>query len=205
MKKYNKLAITSFVLMIFSLILFVYFIFFVPSLIIENYSGIIDFSIIFYIFVSSVFLGIISLIFIIRKKQKGVVFALFPIVLGIILFAYMAWSEYDRKSYSRSHAITRIVSNAKQIHTALELYYNEEGKYPDEFKAGEPIGTEGYVYMFSTRTYPKSLKSKNCPKNYEYKYTQTENGQNFIFEFCLETPVTPFNPGIHIMTKDGIK
>jgi len=84
------------------------------------------------------------------------------------------------------------ISDVKQIQTALELYYNEEGQYPEtgDIVAGASVAsTAGNVYLVSIPTPPEPIDGGNCPAlqpNYTYaKQTTSGTGGSYTINYCL--------------------
>ena len=131
-----------------------------------------------------------------RAKIKRVISVIFLYVIFIYLSSLAVVNLCC--SPTRSNDAKRI-SDVKQIQTALELYYYEDissKKYPESLDSVKK-------YLSNIPTNPRSSRNV-CPKDFEYKYTQTENGESYTLEFCLEQEIDDLNAGINIATPAGI-
>ncbi len=99
---------------------------------------------------------------------------------------------------------TMRISHIKQIQTALELYFNDNIKYPDNITPGEPIGSfNAIVYMPEMPKNPTPV-GNNCIGSPEYSYALKENGQSYELKFCLENESESLYSGVNIATPAGI-
>lgn len=97
----------------------------------------------------------------------------------------------------------RRISDIKIIQTALELYYNDTGKYPEEIKTGEPLIYGDIIYMRSIPLHP-ALNNEICKENNEYKYTQVNNGNSYELQYCLDEGLDSLPAGINIASPSGL-
>jgi uncharacterized protein (TIGR02145 family) len=95
------------------------------------------------------------------------------------------------------------------MQTALELFFNDEGRYPTtvEFNAGSIYSTS----TNSTTTYMAIIPSApapadgNCSTNGNtYVYEQRENGNNYSIDFCLGGQVASLTPDSKCATSNAI-
>jgi prepilin-type N-terminal cleavage/methylation domain-containing protein len=103
----------------------------------------------------------------------------------------------------------RRLSDARQIMTALELYYNDNGGYPvasgtapstrPSASAGSPTFS---TYLPIYPTYP-SPSGANCGSTY-YTYTRP-NAEQYTVVFCLENATGGLAAGTHTASQTGIK
>jgi len=95
----------------------------------------------------------------------------------------------------------RRLADAKQIQTALELYYSDNGNFPDslEYLAGgknilqRETSAEKNTYLFDL---PKDPKPNNeCGEGFDYGYGAKDAGRDFDLIFCLEEGVGKYQKG----------
>ncbi|GEM_PF-2434045 len=85
---------------------------------------------------------------------------------------------------------TKRVADVKQISTALELYFNDAGRYPTaaEFTTGSlySTSTNGTTTYMATVPLAPDPPDGNCSQaNNNYNYVETENGAGYQLVFCL--------------------
>ncbi len=97
------------------------------------------------------------------------------------------------------------IANIKQIQTALELYYNDQGQYPESLNFGQgSIESPNAVYMEKIPSAP-SPADGNCGSNNTYLYTPIGiNGRAYQISFCLGSKVGQLDPGPHCAKPGGI-
>lgn len=80
--------------------------------------------------------------------------------------------------------------NVKQVQTALELFFNDKGRYPtnEEWASGQLFSTTSGA----TTTYMQIIPSAPTPadgacdsSSNVFSYNQTENGSSYNLSFCL--------------------
>jgi len=83
----------------------------------------------------------------------------------------------------------RRVADVKQIQTALELFFNDQQRYPTptEFYSGSifstsSIGTTTYMAKIPT---PPTPADGNCSSNGVYNYMPTDDGASYTISYCL--------------------
>ncbi|MCX6781780.1 MAG: hypothetical protein NTW66_01520 [Candidatus Magasanikbacteria bacterium] len=76
------------------------------------------------------------------------------------------------------------VSDIKVIQTALELYYTDNGKYPEKIEIGKQLSNDGVVYLQQIPSTPLP-NDGNCPTNFQYAYRPLKGGNSYELEFCL--------------------
>lgn len=97
------------------------------------------------------------------------------------------------------------IANIKQIQTALELYYNDQGQYPESLNFGQgSIESPNAVYMEKIPSAP-SPADGNCGSNNAYLYIPIGiNGRAYQISFCLGSKVGQLDPGPHCAKPGGI-
>src|SRR3989338_6540485 len=71
----------------------------------------------------------------------------------------------------------------RQIQTALELFYNDNSRYPVS-ASGQPAGDDGSAYKFSTYLFsypeaPTPVSGICTEENNKYFYEQLQNGSSY--------------------------
>lgn len=101
----------------------------------------------------------------------------------------------------------RRISDIKQIQTALELYYNDEGKYPVSIDSGRGIfSTAGNMYLAVVPTPPLSPDSCQDFANYKYTQQKTSNeGTSYTLNYCLSGDTNGIPAGFQTATPSGIR
>lgn len=95
----------------------------------------------------------------------------------------------------------RRLADAKQIQTALELYYSDNGNFPKELKylvesndlQAENEIKKNYGYLFDLPKDPKP--NKECGEEFDYSYSVKDAEQDFDLSFCLEEGIGKYQKG----------
>ncbi len=96
------------------------------------------------------------------------------------------------------------VADIKQISTALELYYDDQGYYPTIITPGNslasPDSTKTYLAIIPNNPSPRD--DNNCPdNNYSYNYSTETN--KYALGFCLGNNVNDLKAGVNLATVDS--
>lgn len=77
------------------------------------------------------------------------------------------------------------IEEVEQIQDALELYYNSEGKYPENLSVGSTISSGGNIYLSS---FPEGIKaeSERCLQYDMYKYNYMGSEDHYLLTYCLD-------------------
>ncbi len=143
-----------------------------------------------------------------KINKKGFTLIELLVVIAIIglLSTLAVVSLNNARQKSRD---ARRVSDVKQVQTALELYYNDAGGYPnsDEADPGDKITYGGTVYMNSVPTAPTPADGSCTSSTNTYNYTAlTTSGSNtsYTFEYCLGSATGGIPAGLHTATPGGL-
>ncbi len=91
------------------------------------------------------------------------------------------------------------LSDIAQIQTALELYYNDVGRYPEELEEG---GTLAHGY----KTYMLVVPANPSPGGLPYTYVPKDDGQSYLLSYQLEAGFADVPGGVTVCaTPDSIK
>ena len=112
-------------------------------------------------------------------------------IIGIISTLAVVSLTNARKSARDAKRIADI----KQIQTALELYYQDNGQYPSTIT--DSIATSGNIYMQSFPTAPTPADGDCTDTNNAYTYTVlgTENS-SYSLTFCLGSQTNDLSAGV---------
>jgi len=140
-----------------------------------------------------------------KTNKKGFTLIELLVVIAIIglLSTLAVVSLNNARQKSRD---SRRVSDVKQVQTALELYYNDAGGYPDSDVA-DPGGTISYgntVYMSVVPTAPTPADGSCTATQNAYEYTMVGANTSYTFEYCLGAKTGGIPAGLHTATPGGI-
>lgn len=94
----------------------------------------------------------------------------------------------------------RRVADVKQIQTALELYYNDNGQYPGSTASLTP------AYMGVVPTPPTPTNDGPCAASLTaYTYTAQDTNRSYTLSYCLGAPTGGLASGTGTATPAGIK
>jgi len=87
----------------------------------------------------------------------------------------------------------RRVADIRQVASALDRYYFDEGRYPDDLPAGLPIiSPSGIIYLSAMPTNPAPSSQSNCPPG---GYLYVNMGSSYQLIACLDNPVNDIPAG----------
>lgn len=136
-----------------------------------------------------------------NKNKKG--FTLIELLVVVAIIGLLATLSIVALNNARARARdARRVADVKQIQTALELYYNDEGKYPADFTT--TIASGSIVYMTTVPTPPQPADG-DCAAATDYTYTATDNTKTYQLTYCLGSATGGIVAGPATATPAGIK
>ncbi len=125
-----------------------------------------------------------------RKNNKPA-FTLIELLVVIAIIGLLATLSVVALSNSRARARdSRRVSDIKQIHTALELYFNSNNEYPNSLEDLETAGL-----MSPVPTAPTPSDGSCSGENNTYSYTKI-NENDYVLSYCLGSNTGELESGI---------
>jgi len=140
-----------------------------------------------------------------NKNKKGFTLIELLVVIAIIgllsTLAIVALNSARQKSRDAKR-----VADIKQIQTALEIYYNDEFKYPANVSSGNPISgtTTDAVYMTVVPTAPEPSDCDDESGSNTYTYTAESDGSSYALTYCLGAKTGNVPAGSQTATPVGI-
>ena len=133
-------------------------------------------------------------------------FTLVELLVVIAIIGLLATLSVIALSNARAKSRdTKRVADVKQIQTALELFFNDEGRYPTvtEWNSGllfsvSDFGTTTYMAQIPT---PPPVADGSCTGS---GYNYTSNGDTYALSFCLGSNAGSASPGIKAATPEGL-
>ena len=134
------------------------------------------------------------------KIRKQSAFTLVELLVVIAIIGLIATLSVIVLGNARSKSRdSKRVSDIKQVQTALELFFSDQGRYPTvtEWNTGSLYATG----TLGTTTYIAKLP--NDPNNLIYKYASRDNGANYEIIYYLENNSGSLNTGLQTATALG--
>jgi len=135
------------------------------------------------------------------KKNKKLAFTLIELLVVIAIIGILSTLAVVALQSARGSARdAKRVSDVKQMQTALELYFNDNGSYPTSIAS--TIATSGVVYMNTVPTAPTPVDGSCTDTNNAYTYSS--DGSTYSIYFCLGGGVSNITSGQKVATRDGV-
>jgi hypothetical protein len=115
----------------------------------------------------------------------------------------------DARDVTSATRDARRVTDVRQMQTAFELFYNDNGRYPVSAN-GLPSLTDGGQYKLSsylsTLPTPSTPADGNCTEaQNKYTYQQLNSGRDYQLTFCLGSGASGLAAGSHTASSSGLK
>jgi len=139
-------------------------------------------------------------------NQRKKAFTLVELLVVIAIIGLLATISVIALSQAREKSRdAKRVADIKQIQTALELFFNDMGRYPSasEWSSGSLYSTTTGVTTTYMASIPEAPISGNC--NNTYTYAPNSTGDNYTINFCLEEATGDLDSGLNIARAGGNK
>ena len=131
-----------------------------------------------------------------NKKESA--FTLVELLVVIAIIGLIATLSVIALGNARSKSRdSKRVSDIKQVQTALELFFNDQGRYPTavEWNTGSlyatgPFGTTTYIERIPTAPIGGSCSN-------DYSYAPNSTGDDYTINFCLESDTGSLTKGLN--------
>ena len=134
-----------------------------------------------------------------KRFQKA--FTLIELLVVIAIIAIIATITVVALQNSRASARdAKRLADVKQMQTALELYFNDNGSYPTSVTS--TIASGSNIYMTTLPIAPTPIDG-SCTTTTN-AYTYSSNGSTYSITFCLGGRTSGLSSGDKIATRDGI-
>lgn len=143
-------------------------------------------------------------------KSSKKAFTLIELLVVIAIIGILATVAVIAVGNARTKARdAKRVGNAKQIQTALELYFNDNGRYPTaaEFNSGTiqsdtPTGLVTYMLTIPSAPFPADGSCDNSSN--QYSYNVASDGSTYTISYCIGGKTGALNSGVKCLTRDGV-
>ena len=141
-----------------------------------------------------------------NNKKKA--FTLIELLVVIAIIGILATLAVVALQQARQNARdSKRMADMKQVHTALELFFNENGRYPTEEEWNSGIiesESSNNVFMYNIPSSPTPADGNCQSASNTYIYTPQNNGASYTIDFCTGKQVSDLPQGAKQMTPGGI-
>jgi len=141
-----------------------------------------------------------------KAKKRG--FTLIELLVVIAIIGILATLAVVALQQARQNARdSKRMADMKQLQTALELFFNENGRYPttEEWNSGSIISSStGEIFMYSIPTAPTPADGSCLSASNSYTYIPAVDGSTYTIDFCTGKQVSDLPEGVKQMTPGGI-
>lgn len=142
-------------------------------------------------------------------KHNKKAFTLIELLVVIAIIGILATISVLALSNARSKSRdAKRVGDMKQVQTALELFFNDQGRYPttEEWSIGKIYSTTSdatstYMQIIPTAPIPAD---GTCGDKNTISYTPSSDGSSYSISFCLGNTTGTLAPGPKCLTPGGI-
>ncbi|MFH1412950.1 MAG: hypothetical protein ABIG10_02890 [bacterium] len=136
----------------------------------------------------------------IKKNRKG--FTLHEILTIIVIIGLLSTAVFVFIGNVRASARdTQRVSDVGAIYSALEMYHKDNGVYPTVLTPGNPISSNGKVYLASIPSNPLPKDDEDCYPDYVYE--PSSDSVSYSLSYCLGKGNDSIDKGKHVAIPAG--
>jgi len=139
-----------------------------------------------------------------NTKSNGFTLVELLVVITIIgLLSVLALAAFSSAKQKSRDALR--TADIKQMHTALELYFNEFGTYPSSLTVGQSIASNSVVYMNIIPSNPLPWIDGQCSNTAaaDFSYVQ-DSPVSYHLSYCLAGRSGGLEKGSHVATPGGV-
>jgi prepilin-type N-terminal cleavage/methylation domain-containing protein len=144
-----------------------------------------------------------------KKNKQG--FTLIELLVVIAIIGLLSTLSIVALNQARARSRdARRLADVKQIQTALEMYYNDQGAYPASTTPGSSIASGTTIYMDIIPKPPTPADGTGCDTTVAAGYTYTGRAINgitngsYTLQYCLGSVTGGVKAGQQIATPSGI-
>jgi uncharacterized protein (TIGR02145 family)/prepilin-type N-terminal cleavage/methylation domain-containing protein len=141
-------------------------------------------------------------------NQKKKAFTLIELLVVIAIIGILATLAVVALQQARSNARdAKRMADMKQIQTAMELFFNENSRYPttEEWNSGTIVSSStGETFMYSIPSAPTPADGDCLEASNTYTYIPQNNGASYTIDFCTGKQVSDLPEGVKQMTPGGV-
>ena len=138
-----------------------------------------------------------------KTKTKKPGFTLIELLVVIAIIGILATLAVVALQNSRKSANdAKTLADIRQIQTALELYFNDNGEYPLTGEIDNTIATGSFIYMTKVPS-PSTSSSGDCGQGGD-NYLYSSDGSSYIIQFCINSNTGGLEAGLKVANSGGI-
>jgi prepilin-type N-terminal cleavage/methylation domain-containing protein len=137
-------------------------------------------------------------------KNKKPAFTLIELLVVIAIIGILATLAVVALQNARKNARdAKRIADVRQIQTALELYYNDVGVYPDEVTSSISYGSNVYMATYPSAPTPPDGECDEGGNGYSYVVRGVDKS-SYTIDFCLGGPLSNLLAGSKQANPAGI-